>query len=399
MTSSTPLPASREGSHPLLLEEIRDRISQQGSLSFSEFMSLALYHPQWGYYSLPRDPIASSPRGDYYTAPTRHAAFGALLARQVAECLQRVGGSGREWVELGPGGGDLAASVLQELRKSFASDSELCCTLVEGNPHRRASQERLLESRGVLKGVRWMTPAQWAACEEPIRGCIVANEVLDALPVQRLRFKEGAFREIRVGWRGGLIEVLEPVSSPELLERIDRDLPSLPEGWEAEVGMEARRQIRRLARRLERGYALLLDYGFLSAPAYFALHPRGTLLAYHSHATSESYLDRVGNQDLTAHVNFTSILDAARECGLQARGPVSQARLLLALGALDQLQGSEEDPTFEAYRERRTILDLFRPGGMGETHQALVLATPGCELDLRGLRPLERWESPGIDQS
>jgi SAM-dependent MidA family methyltransferase len=222
--------------------------------------------------------------------------------------------------------------------------------------------------------------------------------VLDALPVQRLKVQDGAFREIRVGWRGRLVEVLEPVRSPDLLERVETDFPALPEEWEAEVGMEARRQIRCLARRLERGYALLLDYGFLSAAAFFALHPTGTLLAYHAHATSEAFLDRVGNQDLTAHVNFTSILEVARQCGLAARGPVSQARLLLALGALDRIQGPE-DSSFEGYRERRAILDLFRPGGMGETHQALVLATPGCDLDLQGLRPVERWEPPAIVRS
>src|SRR5262249_18582795 len=147
-----------------------------------------------------------------------------------------------------------------------------------------------------------------------------------------------------------------------------------------------------LAGRLERGYALLLDYGYLSSPAFRALHPRGTLLAYHHHSTNEAFFERVGRQDLTAHVNFSSVLEIARERGLCARGPVPQGRVLLALGALDWLGDSEEDSGFAALRERRAIRDLIQPGGLGETHQVVVLATPGCGLDLKGLLPVERWE-------
>jgi SAM-dependent MidA family methyltransferase len=93
-------------------------------------------------------------------------------------------------------------------------------------------------------------------------------------------------------------------------------------------------------------------------------------------------------------VNFSSILDVARRCGMQARGPVAQGRFLLALGALDWIAESEEDQSFTAHLNRKAVPDLFLPSGMGESHQALVLATPGCELDLQGLEPVERWEPP-----
>jgi Uncharacterized conserved protein len=256
-------------------------------------------------------------------------------------------------------------------------------------------QEDLLRSQGILEGVRWLTPREWSESGESVRGCVIANEVLDALPVHRLVYRDGRFWEIRVGWEEGPIEVIAPLTTADpMLQEANADCQAPREGQEVEVGREARLWIRRLAGRLERGYAILMDYGYLAQEMYSPRHHRGTLLAYHRHAVGERYLERIGRQDLTAHVNFSSILDVAGRCGLQARGPVTQGRFLLALGALDWLSGLEENPSFAAHQNRKALQDLFMPSGMGESHQALVLATAGCELDLRGLEPVERWESP-----
>ena len=397
MNPSSALPPGREGSDPQLLEEIRRQIRSEGSISFARFMELALYHPRWGYYLRPEDPVSRSGAGDYYTAPTRHPAFGRLLGRQVAQCLEIVGGRERQWVEFGPGGGHLAAALLDELRRrGLGPASGVGCTLVEANPHRRAAQESLLRARGLLEGVRWLTPTAWAESREVLRGCIVANEVLDALPVHRLIFRDGRYQEIRVSWKDGLTEVLEPHCGEKLIEWARAACPEPREGQELEVGTEVARFVRTLAARLQRGYAILLDYGYLSGEMFSAQHHRGTLLAYHRHLASEEYLQRVGRQDLTAHVNFTALLETAGDCGLRARGPIPQGRLLLALGALDWLAKSEEDSTLENYRDRKAVQDLFLPGGMGESHQAIVLGTAGCDLDLKGLEPMERWDPPRI---
>jgi SAM-dependent MidA family methyltransferase len=389
------LPTPGEGSDPHLLEEIRRRILRDGPLTFAEFMELALYHSQWGYYSRAEDPVGRLEDRDFYTAPTRHPAFGALLGRQVAQCLDRVGSGEREWVEFGPGGGHLAASLAMELRqRGLGPAAGVRGTLIESNPYRRAMQEELLRSLGVLDGVRWMTPREWSESGEALCGCVLANEILDALPVHRLVFRDGQFREIRVGWEEGPIEVERPVAEAELLNQAQSDCSAPREGQELELGMEALRWTRRLASRLDRGYAILLDYGYLGSEINSPRHHRGTLLAYHRHAVSERYLDRIGNQDLTAHVNFSSLLEVAGSCGMRARGPVAQGRFLLALGALDWLRASEEDLSFMAYQNRQAVQDLFLASGMGESHQAVVLATAGCELDLKGLEPPERWESP-----
>ena len=388
-------PVPGAGSEPQLLEEIRRRILRDGPLTFAEFMQLALYHPLWGYYSRAEDPIGRSEDKDFYTAPARHPAFGALLGRQVAQCLERVGGGDREWVEFGPGGGHLAASLASELRRrGLGASSGIRGTLIEANPHRRAMQADLLRSHGLLNGVRWLTPQEWSESGEGLRGCVIANEILDALPVHRLVYRDGDFSEIRVGWNEGPVEVLGPVVGEQLLSQVQAAYPAPRDGQEFEVGMEALGWIRRLAGRLERGYAILLDYGYLASEIESPRHHRGTLLAYYRHAASERYLDRIGRQDLTAHVNFSSILEVAGRCGLKARGPLAQGRFLLALGALDWLIGSAEDASFATQLKRKAIQDLFLPSGMGESHQAVVLATGGLEMDLKGLEPAERWESP-----
>jgi len=390
------LPEGGKGSDPHLLEEIRQRIHSHGPISFAEYMDLALYHPQWGYYARSEDPVGPADDRDYFTAPTRSAAFGSLVGRQVAECLQKVGGSGREWVELGPGGGDLAVPVLQNLRDRGAARpaSGIRCTLVESSPYRRESQARRLRERDLAEGVLWRTPQEWLEEGVPVRGCLVANEILDAMPVHRLVYRDGGFQEVLVDWRASPVEILAPVSSAEVLEQAIRDCPAPREGQELEVGLAALKWLRRLAGRLERGYIIFLDYGYLAPEMYSLRHHRGTLLAYHRHTASEAYLRRVGRQDLTAHVNFSSLLEIASACGLQARGPVSQGHFLLALGALDWFADSGEDVPLAARRGRKALQTLFLPGGMGESHQVIVLGTAGLDMDLTGLRPQGRWPIP-----
>jgi len=395
MSPSVEPPIPGEGSDPLLLETLRRRISEQGPLPFCEFMQIALYHPGHGYYARTEDPVGRHEGTDYYTAPSRHPAFGFLLGRQVAECLDRVGAGPVEIVEVGPGSGDLFVSVLRELREIRGGwPGNLRGTLVEGNPGRAESQRRRLEESGFKEGIRWVSPRDWEDSPDRFRGVVLANEVLDAMPVHRIVFQEGEYREIRVDWKNGLLEVQGPVSDAGILHELKRLRFSPREGQEVEVGLQSVRWIRRLSSRLENGYAILADYGYPAPEIYSPRHHRGTLLAYHRHRTCEEYLARVGFQDLSAHVNFTSVMEAAREAGLWAAGPVSQGRFLMALGVLDRLGTPGDRFSWDEYRNRKALQDLFLPGGLGESHQILVLGTPGLEMDLTGLRSPERWSAP-----
>lgn len=392
------IPEAPETSDPRLLDEIRDRIRHRGPIPFAEFMGLALYHAYGGYYAVSRDPVGWRDGADYYTAPSRHSVFGAVLARQVAECLGAVGDGPLDLVEFGPGSGALAQSLLRGLSVATPGHASLRCTLVEPNPHRAEIQRRRLSEAGLAENVRWMDLPAWEGSSERLRGCLIANEVLDALPVHRLVFQEGRFLEIHVDWKEGLVETLRPISSPALLAELHRHAFSPREGQEVEICLEAIRWIRRVAARLGRGYVLLFDYGHLAQEMYAPRHQRGTLLAYHRHRINEDFLERVGRQDLTAHVNFSSLIQAAREVGWVSCGLVPQGRFLLALGILDRLRPASTDFRWEEYRERKAIEDLFLPAGMGESHQVLILATPGLERNLACLRPPEEWETPGEEE-
>jgi SAM-dependent MidA family methyltransferase len=388
-------PDAGERSEPALLEVLRRRIQREGPLSFADFMDMALYHPQWGYYSREPNPVGRSPESDYYTAPARHPAFGTLLGRQVADCLRLVGGSDRQWIEFGPGGGELASSLAAVLAHHELGEGEgIRGALVEANFHRRAAQQARLGVRAQASAIRWLTPAEWSAGEEPVRGCILANEMLDALPVHRLVFRQGRFWEIRVDWRSGPVEIQEPLAEGDLLTQALHECPDPREGQELEVGLEALRWIRHLARRLQKGYAILMDYGYLSGEMFSPRHDRGTLLAYHRHGAGERYFDRIGRQDLTAHVHFTPVIEVARAAGMIVRGPVPQGRFLLALGALDWFSEARSGSDLAGLRDRISMQDLFLPTGMGESHQTIILATAGSDMDLEGLRPPERWNRP-----
>jgi len=395
MIPSLSLHDPAEGSDPNLLEEIRRQISEGGPLSFADFMHLALYHPHWGYYTRIEDPIGAEGGRDYYTAPSRHSAFGALLGKQVAECLEGLRGSSRQWFEIGPGGGHLAASLLEELgRRDLGPASGVSSTLVELSPHRKSAQQRRLAARNVVQGVNWTSPQEWLEGSGKIRGCLIANEILDAMPVHRLVFREGRYHEILVDWAEGPVEVIRPARSEELVELARRRCPSPTEGQQVELGLAAREWVSRVASRLECGYVFLFDYGHLASEMGSPHHRQGTLMAYHRHLANEEYLRRIGRQDLTAHVDFSMILQAAETHGLWARGPVPQGRFLLALGALDWLADSVEDISLERYQDRKALQSLFLPSGMGESHQVVVLGTKGLDPDLTGMRPPERWPIP-----
>ena len=396
MSQPIPIPEAPETSDPHLLQVIRDRIRQRGPIPFAEFMRLALYHPEGGYYASSYDPVGWKDGADYYTAPSRHPVFGAVLATQVAECLAAVGEGPLDLVEFGPGSGALAQSLLRGLSAPASGHlAGLRCTLVESNPHRVGVQRRRLSEAGLAENVRWMDLSAGEGASERLRGCLIANEVLDALPVHRLVFQEGSFKEIHVDWKEGLVETLRPISSPALLAELQRHTFGPREGQEVEVGLEAIRWIRRVASGLGRGYLFLFDYGHVAPEIYAPRHQRGTLLAYHRHRTNEDYLERVGRQDLTAHVNFSSVIAAAREAGLACCGLVPQGRFLLALGILNRLRPASTEFSWEEYQERKAIEVLFLPAGMGESHQVLILATQGVERDLACLRPPEEWETPG----
>lgn len=355
-------PDSVEGA-PGLLEAIRQEIGAAGPMTFARFMELALHHPEHGYYA--RGPQRLGPSGDYFTAADLGPDFGRCLARLLGKMSDRVPGeSAFTVVEYGGGRGLLAADV----QAAWDRRRSLDYVVVDSS----AGMRRLATE--VAPHARVVSPGQEGGDHD---GCALAVELFDALPVHRLRRRKGRLREVFVDSdpAGRLVE-REGRPVPVAAELAARYGAAAEEGSEAEVCPAAMDQLDRMAGCLRRGFLLIVDYGYEARRLYGPSHRRGTLLAYHRHATNEDVLRRVGGQDLTAHVNWTSLEDHAGDLGLRLLGRVPQWRLLLGLDVLAPFEETDErvwnDPA--QVKRRLQIRQLVHPSGMGGRFEALALA-------------------------
>lgn len=378
----------------LIVRRIRDR----GPLTVAAFMQLALYHPALGYYT--RAPRRTGRAGDFYTSVDVGPQFGALLAAQIDEMRRLLAGGDAEidLVEAGAGNGQLARDVLDAAESRYPElHAAVRLTLVETSPAARARQpETLGRHRARLRGRTTDLP-------DRISGVILANELLDALPTHAVAMTADGLREVFVDVDGDrFVERLGPPSSPALGRRLER-LGVTPEpGWRGEVNLAATDWVRKAARRLARGFILLIDYGHPARALYSGHHAAGTLATFQRHRVDAAgdpeqpdgpaWLADPGERDITSHVDLTSVERAARDAGLERLGRVDQTRFLLGLGALDT-PGAAEDST-AALRRRLALKTLLVPGGLGSTHQVLVFgkgvgrpALKGCSFARGETRP------------
>jgi SAM-dependent MidA family methyltransferase len=332
-------------------------------------MRECLYHPQLGYYSK----LKSRRFGDFYTSVDVHPIFGRLLARQLAEMWDMLGRPQEFFaVEAGAGTGRLASQILdfaaRQLPEFYGSVRYFA---VEQSAARRERQSTIL-------GAHLENGRAASAPELPHdipAGCIFSNELLDAFPVHRVIFERGVLREIYVGFNGQrLTEELGPLSSPEIAKYFREQQITLRERQLAEINLDACDWIADVGRRLGRGFVLTIDYGHEAAELYNERHMRGTLLAYSEHRATEDFFERPGEQDLTAHVNFTALDSWGARAGLTHTGCVSQMAFLVALGRGNEFadlydQGASE---LERIRARLLLKSLIHPEGMGETFQVFI---------------------------
>lgn len=332
-------------------------------------MREALYHPLHGYYSKPE----AARFADYYTSVDVHPIFGRLLARQLAEMWEQMGRPGKfVLVEVGAGVGRLARHILEFAQKKLP-DFYLAMhyVAVERSPLRSEQlATRLSDFVGEGKC--------HAAVEIPARieeGCVFSNELLDALAVHRVIQKEGNLQEIFVTNDGSSFgEIAQPLSTCAISDYFASQHIAFQEGQQAEAGLEACDWITEIARRLGRGFVLTIDYGHESADLFDAHHMAGTALAYRGHQANEEFYAAPGEQDLTAHVNFTALRQWGERAGLETVGFTSQTAFLLALGKGNEFADLYEhgmDET-ERLRARLQLKTLIFPEGMGERFQVLI---------------------------
>jgi SAM-dependent MidA family methyltransferase len=321
--------------------------------------------------------------GDYLTSPEVSAIFGVLLGRQLREMWQAMGEPGRfDVVEAGAGTGRLCRDVLRWAR-SHAADfrGALSYAIVEVSDALAERQRETLAEEGC--DVRWS-----ADLPEAIEGCLLSNELQDSFPVHRVAVREGVLLETFVGWDGTrFVEELRPPSIPELESYFQR-LGLLPgEGCSAEVNLAALEWMRRAALALRSGFLLTLDYGHEARELYAPWRKDGTLLCFHRHNASSDPYARLGRQDITSHVDFTSLREAGEESGLRTLGLVSQSEFLTELGIAEAMAppGEGDVDLEEYYTRRRAVSELVDPAALGRI-RVLVQAKGVREPLLSGLR-------------
>jgi SAM-dependent MidA family methyltransferase len=349
-----------------LIKIICDRVKEFGPITFKDFMQMALYDEKYGYYSGSYIPIGK--KGDFITSPHTHSLYGALLARQVEEFWNILDCKAFNVIEMGAGAGYLAKDILSYLsnRKSFDSINYI---IIEHKSETAMYQQELL--RPFINKVSWVNRLSDL---DSVRGCIISNELLDAFPVHLIQKDVSGFKEVYLDFKddNNIIEVLENLSNPHLVEYAT-ELPSdLPEGYRTEVNLAIRTWISELASIISKGFVVTIDYGHTRKEYFNPARNRGTLLAYMNHHVNEELYERPGEQDLTAHVNFSDLHRWGKEVGFFTLGYVPQWAFL---GGLDfeetfrELSGGKFDPFSP---ELAAVKMLILPQGMGESHKVLV---------------------------
>jgi len=365
-----------------LRERIEQEIRQHGPIPFSRYMELCLYEPELGYYARSKEQFGKA--GDFYTASDVHAVFGRLMARQFEEMWRVLGSPERiEIVELGPGRGLFARDVLDWSQKFPDFSRALHYTLVETSAALREKLETTLsDCIAAGKAVVVADLANYAPAENAI---VFANEFFDALPVEVLN-NHGA---MRVGWEAGrFVESFVSASAVEM-EYLDRYSIHPEEGERVEAGLEAQRWMPRMAAAVPRGFAVVIDYGYMREELLAGRH-RGTVMCYRQHSASDNPYEAPGEQDITAHVNFTALRAAGEQAGLESLGLVTQAQFLMGVGEETQFSDAFEDTRLPQERAKRALQlkHLVTPAGMGETFSVLVLAKGVGKEETTGLAGL-----------
>jgi SAM-dependent MidA family methyltransferase len=374
-----------------LVRILRERIRARGQVTFAEFMDLVLYHPGEGYYHSFRE--KTGPGGDYYTSPHVHPIFGQLLARQVHQMWEILGHPAPfTLVEMGGGRGLLCSDILNYCRAQFG-DFYRCLSyvLTEISKPSIEKQRSLLSHFLHQRKVEWLDPEGLLNSAQMFIGCLLSNELIDAFPVHLVQQKHGKLWEIYVTCgEESFQEVLGPPSNPALEEYFLLYGFPLEEGQRAEVNLKALEWIEKVSQVLRRGFILTIDYGYQAAELYEPTRRDGTLLCYFRHTTSSNPYERIGDQDMTAHVNFTALMKKGEALGLKKVGYAEQYKFLVSLGLLQDLENlerdspSDSDPGF--LKNKLAMRNFLIPGGMGTLFKVLCQSKEIGEVKLLGFQ-------------
>ncbi len=369
--NTLPTPGTAEQSHSdQLTQVIRNEIDNAGgAIPFDRFMELALYAPSLGYYVAGQRKFGAT--GDFITSPEISPIFAHCLARQSQQILKQLPTG--ELLEFGAGSGILAADLLAELER-LGSLPEYYLIL-DISPDLRLRQQETLQQKvpHLLSRVQWIDRLPEQFC-----GIIIANEVLDAMPVQRFRIGDEWIEEefITYNNQGEFTTLYKPADTPGLIQRIDEinNLQPLPVGYLSEVNQRATSWIRALAASLQQGAVFLIDYGYPQRELYLPERSTGTLMCHFQHRAHDDPFKLVGLQDITAYVDFSAIADTAHEAGLRVDGFATQAHFLMSCGLEQILAKSDPDDLINHLELMQGVKKLTLPSEMGERFKVLGLS-------------------------
>jgi SAM-dependent MidA family methyltransferase len=376
---------------------IIDKIKNEGPITFESFMDMALYQPELGYYSSPHTTIGKE--GDFYTSPHLHPAFGAMIARQLMEMwkfMQKP--SEFHAVEIGAGIGYVCKDIFDYLRRPsedpvLSQDrhdflKSLHYVIVEPYPHFEKKQRKLLKHlldhpvtpAGDKANISWITSLKDM---NEINGCILSNELLDAFPVHLVEMDE-ELMEIHVNCSGSeFTEEKKALSSEKISQYLDEFDIALDKGYRTEVNLKIKDWLKDIHSNLSQGFLLTIDYGYTAGEYYSDERSRGTLLCYHKHLYNENPYQHIGQQDMTAHVNFSSLKKWGEELDLKTLGYCPQGTFLIAAGideVITELYAGSSDYLAEVSK----IKGLIMPQGMGESHSVMIQYKGEEQPELRG---------------
>lgn len=352
---------------------IKEQIEQQGGwITFADYMQMALYTPQLGYYSGDANKFGQA--GDFVTAPEISTLFPRAVANQVSQVLSASGG---DLLELGAGTGKLAIGVLQQLHALGQLPDHYYILDVSANLRER-QQHNLQQSlpEKVFSRVQWLD-----SLPETLIGVVLANEVLDAIPVHIVHWENGQWLERGVAYDQGFVWQDRLLQDDSLVKHIDSS--QLPDGYLTEVCPAAQGLIASLAAILKQGLVLQIDYGFAAREYYHPQRSQGTLMCHFQHYAHDDPFIHPGLQDITAHVDFTAIAETGLAHGLDCAGYTSQAQFLMNCGILQMLEEVSPEDGARYLPMVAAVQKLLSPAEMGELFKVIAL-TKGIELPLVG---------------
>jgi SAM-dependent MidA family methyltransferase len=357
-------------------QELRSLIREQGPLTFASFMELVLYHPEYGYYNSEKTILGKE--GDFYTSPHVSSLFGEMITVQLAEMASLVEGPVFSVVEYGAGRGLLAYDILKTLEAKYPEVFERTIYyIIEAGTGLKREQKRLLGEFAAQ--VRWVDKLEQVG--KPLRGCVLSNELVDAFPVHRIIKLEDQIKEIYVKDEEGLLKEVTDLPSTPLLEAYFDDLKiTLAEGQQGEVNLAAYDWLDTIGQNLDQGFVLTIDYGYESSLLYHESRRDGTLMCYYQHRMEENPYLRLGEQDITAHVNFSALKYWGQKIGLLTTGFTNQMHFLFNLGLAEVLARDTQ--------KALAAQQLVNTEGMGGIFKVLIQHKNIAHPQLRGFKEI-----------